>query len=221
MFTFYRNTSRPSKSLQALALQVGAKIVPGLPPKQPIVYGYQVDKLKQYEWFKANNVPGLTFSTDKNKALEWLVKGKVVVGRTCLKGSEGKGIVLMGNPGEFKPCPVYTLYRPKKKEFRVHIFRDKVVTVLEKRKKKGTDPKETKIRNTANGYVFCRQNVIEPVGIRELALQARKVTQSDFAGVDIGYDEKNNTLFVIEVNSAPGIEGTTLIDYANAIKEVI
>lgn len=220
MYTLFRNTSKPSGSLTKLAEALGAKIVPGL-PKKTAVFGYQVDKLQQYEFFKKNEITALSFTTDKDQALNWLTKGKVVVGRKCLKGSEGKGIVLMSHPGEFTPCPVYTLYRPKKKEFRVHLFRDVVVTVLEKRKRKGEEGKTFKIRNTANGYVFCRQNVVEPPGIRELALQARKVTQSDFAGVDIGYDEKNNTCFVIEVNSAPGFEGTTVQEYANVIKGVL
>jgi glutathione synthase/RimK-type ligase-like ATP-grasp enzyme len=111
---------------------------------------------------------------------------------------------------------VYTLYRKKKKEFRVHVFQDQVVAVLEKRRKKGTTG-DTKIRNTANGYVFCREDVTEPEGIRELALKASKVTSSDFKGVDIGYNEKLNQLFVIEVNSAPGMEGTTINDYIEAI----
>lgn len=213
----YRNTSKVSKSLKSLAEVLGAKIIPGLPPEQPVVYGYQVDKLSQYSWFKESGIPSLTYTTDKEKVKEWLSKGKTVVGRGCLKGSEGKGIFLMDKLGDFKDLPVYTLYRPKKKEFRVHLFRDTVVSVLEKRKKLGATSKDTKIRNTANGYVFCRNNVVEPEGIRALAAAARKVTKSDFAGVDIGYDEKNNALFVIEVNSAPGFEGSTVQDYANAI----
>ena len=36
-------------------------------------------------------------------------------------------------------------------------------------------------------------------------------------GVDIGYNEKLDKLFVIEVNSAPGMENSTLKDYTKAI----
>jgi glutathione synthase/RimK-type ligase-like ATP-grasp enzyme len=65
--------------------------------------------------------------------------------------------------------------------------------------------------------VFCSDNVVEPEGIRELALKAAKVTNSDFKGVDIGFNEKLNELFVIEVNSAPGIEGSNINRYIEVI----
>jgi glutathione synthase/RimK-type ligase-like ATP-grasp enzyme len=120
-------------------------------------------------------------------------------------------------PEQVCMAPVYTQYKKKKREFRVHVFEDKVVSVLEKRKKKGFDGVDHKVRNTANGYVFCRENVVEPEGIRELALKASKVTASLFKGVDIGYNEKLNQLFVIEVNSAPGCQGTTVQEYVKAI----
>jgi glutathione synthase/RimK-type ligase-like ATP-grasp enzyme len=98
------------------------------------------------------------------------------------------------------------------------VFKGTIVHVLEKRKRKGVDVTETKVRNTANGYVFCSENVVEPEGLRELALAASKVTKSDFKGVDIGYNEKKNELFVIEVNSAPGIEGSNVDRYVQVIK---
>ena len=112
----------------------------------------------------------------------------------------------------------FTLYKKKKKEFRVHVFKDVVVQVLEKRKRKEfTGERDSRIRNTANGYVFCSEGVVEPEGLRELALKASKVTSSHFRGVDIGFNEKLNELFVIEVNSAPGIEGSNIDKYVEVI----
>jgi hypothetical protein len=35
--------------------------------------------------------------------------------------------------------------------------------------------------------------------------------------VHLGYNEKNNDLFVIEVNSAPGIQGSNINAYVEAI----
>ena len=212
-----------SKSLRLLAeelsQQLGYKVWRSskqLPKRIHLLYGDCKDKITQYEWFNAHEVPGLPFTKDPTQVGQWLANGATVVARTLTQSSEGKGIVLLEEGAEVVSAPVYTLYLPKKKEYRVHIFKDQVVAVLEKRRKKGTTG-ETKIRNTANGYVFCRENVEEPEGIRELALKASKVTNSDFKGVDIGYNVKKNQLFVIEVNSAPGFEGTTVKDYANAI----
>lgn len=159
----------------------------------------------------------MPFTTSEDVAREWLQAGKTVIARQLLSSSNGKGIVVIDDAAGFVSAPVYTQYIPKKHEYRVHIFRDNVVDVLEKRKKKGFVGSGTKIRNTTYGYVFCRQQVEVPPGLVELALAARKVNNSDFCGVDIGYNVKNNCLFVIEVNSAPGMENTTVDNYVEAI----
>ena len=214
-----------SSSLKALAkglsTNLGYKVWRGKSPKlnrNNLVYGDCKDKLAQYEWFKAQGIPALHFTTSHEEAKTWAKDGEVVFARLLTRSSEGKGIVVCEKEEQVPLAPVYTKYKKKKKEFRVHIFQQKVVHVLEKRKRKEFEGQhETKIRNTANGYVFCSQDVVEPEGIRQLALAAAKVTNSDFKGVDIGFNEKLNELFVIEVNSAPGIQGSNVDRYINAI----
>ena len=134
----------------------------------------------------------------------------------------GKGIVIMEPKMDIAAennieCPVYTLYKKKKREFRVHIFKENVIAIKEKKLRSGwTGERNSKIRNLANGYVFCNcEN--EPAGLRELAQRAAAVVASDFKGVDIGYNEKLDELFVIEVNSMPGIEGSNIDAYVGAI----
>ena len=185
--------------------------------RENLIYGDCKDKLFQYEWFAANEVSALPFTTSSEQVAEWLAGNNVVFARTLTRSSEGKGIIVLEPESPIVSAPVYTLYRKKKKEFRVHVYKDQIVAVLEKRKKKGLDNVDSRIRNTANGYVFCRDGVVEPEGLRELALKASKVTNSDFKGVDIGYNEKLNQLFCIEVNSAPGMEGSTINQYIEAI----
>lgn len=216
-----------SRSLRNLAKEltsnVGYKVWRSTFPKLKrinILYGDCKNKLHQYQWFEANQIPSLPFTTSKAQVGEWLASGATVVARTLTRSSEGKGIVLLQGDTPVVSAPVYTKYLKKKQEFRVHIYNETVVSVLEKRRKKGVYNGESKIRNTANGYVFCRQDVKEPPGIRELALKASKVTNSHFKGVDIGYNEKLDKLFVIEVNSAPGMENSTLKDYCKAILNV-
>lgn len=208
---------------EGLSTKLGYKVwrrkTPNL-KKKNIVYGDCKDKLYQYQWFKQNEISSPEFTTEKSVAQSWLEEGYSVFARTLLRACEGKGIIVLEENGN-KPvpnAPVYTKYKKKKKEFRIHVYNDTVVAVLEKRKKKDFEgERETKIRNTANGYVFCSNNVEEPEGLRELALKASKVTQSHFKGVDIGWNEKNQELFVIEVNSAPGIEGSNISKYVEAI----
>ena len=216
-----------SQSLKQLALvlssTLGYKVWRSSKPKPKqnnLFYGDCKDKITQYKFFKENTIEALAFTTSREEACQWVADGCVVLARTLTRSSEGKGIVVIEEGGQVPVAPVYTIYRKKKKEFRVHIFKDEVVQVLEKRRKKGVYNGETKIRNTANGYCFCSGDVVEPDGIRELALAASKVTMSDFKGVDIGYNEKLNELFVIEVNSAPGIQGSNIDKYVESIINV-
>lgn len=213
--------SQSAKRLaQALTEKVGYKVYRStkeFPKKQALCYGAGVDKLTQFEWFAENGVPALFFTTQQAEAEAWMKAGNTVFGRELLNASCGKGIVVFSPEDTISLCPVYTLYKKKKREFRVHVFRDQVVRVVEKKLRKDWDgPREAKIRNLANGFVFCSCDD-EPEGIRELAIKAGGVVKSDFKGVDIGYNAKLNELFVIEVNSAPGIEGTNLDAYVNAI----
>lgn len=204
---------------QGLSTKLGYKVFRSATPKLNrlhLRYGDQKGKIEQYNYFANEHIPALQFTQSIEEAKEW-AKTATVVCRKLTHASEGKGIVVAETPQEVVAAPVYTLYRKKKKEFRIHIFKDKVVHVLEKRMKQGVEHGDTKIRNTANGYVFCSENVVEPEGIRELALKASKVTKSDFKGVDIGYNEAKKELFVIECNSAPGIEGTNVKRYVDVI----
>jgi glutathione synthase/RimK-type ligase-like ATP-grasp enzyme len=186
--------------------------------QQQFKYGQGVNKLTQYRWFSLNAVPALEFTDDVYEAKTWLEDGHTVFGRTLLNASCGKGIVVMEPEDSLYLCPVYTKYKKKKREFRVHVFKDQVVSIVEKKKRKDFNgERDTKIRNVANGYVFCQEVENIPEGLQTLAIKAAQVSPSDFRGVDIGYNERNNELFVIEVNSAPGIEGTNLMKYTEEI----
>lgn len=190
-------------------------------------YGFGVDKLTQYRWFKDNNIPALEFTTDMLEVEASIKQGELWFGRKLLNASCGTGIVVMEDACHLIPCPVYTKYKKKKREFRVHVLTHpdngskQVVSITEKRKRKEFEgERNTKIRNLANGYVFCQEVENVPEGLCALAISASCVSESSFAGVDIGYNEKTNSLFVIEVNSAPGIEGTNLTKYVEGIFNV-
>jgi len=190
-------------------------------------YGDLVDKLTQYKWFQQQGLSALEFTTSALEATVWAEEGPVF-GRKLLNASCGDGIVVYQQGDEVKAgdCPVYTKYKPKKREFRVHVFKDKVVTIVEKRRKidwKG-EKHDTKVRNLANGYVFCQEVDLLPAlktRIEQLALASSKVCSSDFRGVDLGYNEKHDDLFVIEVNSRPGIEGSNVEKYVQVMKAYV
>lgn len=209
---------------QALSEKLGYKVfrtTKALTKTKQISYGHGVDKIAQYSFFQNSGIPALEFTKSAHEANKWIGEGFTVVGRKLITASCGKGIVIYEPEkkavSEQDQCLVYTKYKKKKREFRVHVFKDKVVRIVEKKLRSGWDgPRESKIRNLANGYVFCGCDN-PPDGIAALAIKAAQVVQSDFKGVDIGYNEKANELFVIEVNSAPGIEGQNVQAYVNAI----
>lgn len=220
----FLSTKLDSSSLKAVADRLSEKLgykvlrsCKNNPKRNTIIYGDQKDKTFQYRWFQEQGLPALCFTTSQEEAASWVANGETVMARCLTRASEGRGIVVLEQGVPWVVAPVYTRYIPKKREFRAHVFKDQVVTILEKRRKVGVYNGNSKVRNTANGYVFCSSNIIEPDGLRALALAASKVTNSDFKGVDIGYNEKKNQLFVIEVNSAPGIEGSNVDKYVEAI----
>jgi glutathione synthase/RimK-type ligase-like ATP-grasp enzyme len=220
------NSTRKSASLKAIAQGLSTRLkrgkiwrttTPNAFCKQ-FKYGFSVDKLTQYEWFKANDIPALEFTTDSDVVDGWLANEHIVLGRKYLNASCGKGIVIIEQQGNIPELPVYTMYKKKKREFRVHVFKDEVVNVTEKKRRKGFEgQRNTKIRNLANGYVFVQSVENEPVELRQLAIRAARVSSSDFRGVDIGYNQQKGELFVIEVNSAPGIQGSNIEKYLDKI----
>jgi glutathione synthase/RimK-type ligase-like ATP-grasp enzyme len=69
--------------------------------------------------------------------------------------------------------------------------------------------------------VFCHDKV-KPLSeaAKEASIRAVAALGLDFGGVDI-LVKKDGSCAVLEVNSAPGIEGTTLDKYAEAINATV
>ena len=184
----------------------------------PFVLRKGTDKLTQLTKFKEHGIDCPDFTTNRANVLPWLADDSAVVCRTLLRSSEGKGIVIATEEQQLVNAPLYTKYVPKKRKYRVHIVNGVVIDVQEKRKKRGFEnDRDTRVRNTANGYVFCRENVQEPDGLRAAALQACSSLGYSLGAVDVAYNERNNRCVVLEVNANPGLEGTTLEKYSSKI----
>ena len=179
------------------------------------------NKLDTFRVLKEHKISTPEWTTDRKEAEKWIENEFVVVCRTFLRGSAGSGIVLSTVKTELVNAPLYVQYKKKKKEFRVHVFRKQVIDVQQKRRANGAAEEENYnqyIRSHANGWIYAREDIVEPKELRSLAIGTVTALGLDFGGVDIIYNEKENKCFVLEVNTAPGLEGTTLDIYANAIK---
>ncbi len=176
-------------------------------------------KTKAFQAMLEGEVSIPDFTADKEEAKGWLKDGNKVVARQKLQGSGGDGIVLIEKEEDFVDAPLYVRYIPKKDEYRVHVFAGDVLDVQQKKRKKDVADDEVnwQIRNHGNGFIFAREGVAPPQDVIDEAVNAVQALGLDFGAVDIVYNEKQSKAYVLEVNTAPGLEGTTLDNYAERI----
>lgn len=167
------------------------------------------------------------FTEDWNKAQGWIDKGRRVVSRTILSGSSGIGIRIAGENRPLIQAPLYVEYIPKDSEWRVHVFRMKngpeIIDIQKKARPShiSKDDIDMEVRNHDNGWIFKRDGIDPPECVKQVACQCMEALSLDFGAVDVIYSKKKKRAYVLEVNSAPGLEGTTVIKYAEAMKGML
>src|SRR3546814_9896600 len=79
-----------------------------------------------------------------------------------------------------------------------------------------------KIRNHDNGFIYARDEKLAEVPKKVLSdsIKAVGVCGLDFGAVDVIYNEAKGIGFVLEINTAPGLTGTTLEGYTKRFKEL-
>lgn len=177
------------------------------------------NKLLALQDMQGTGVSVPEFTTDKDVADGWLQEGEQVVERELLRASAGRGIRLVRAGEDIRPnIPMYVKYVKKKYEYRVHVFRGKVIDVQQKKKRNGVEDADFQIRNHENGWVFCREGVVPPDQVLTSAVAAVAALGLDFGAADVIWNEHHRQEYVLEVNTAPGLEGTTLTKYVEAVR---
>lgn len=169
-------------------------------------------------------VPHPEFTADPEVAEEWLAEGAPVVARTLLRASQARGLVLV-QPGDVLPvAPLYTRYVKKADEYRIHVGLShgayNVIDIQQKRKRSGVEH-NSQIRNAENGWVYCRENVAAPSAAVAAATASVRALGLEFGAVDIGWNRLRESPCVYEVNTAPGLEGSTVSRYASYLRGAI
>lgn len=178
-----------------------------------------INKLKAFKLFKEKEVPTPDWTTSRATADSWITAGKVVICRKTLTGMEGAGIIVATKSSELVDAPLYTKLFPKDKEYRVHVFKDEVIDFVQKKLKSDAPTNRSKyIRNTANGWVFARTGVGLPEAASKYAREATKALGLDFGAVDLATNASGHVA-IFEINTAPGIEGTTVTKYVQALQQ--
>lgn len=180
------------------------------------------NKLTALTTLRDAGISCLTFTTDPAQVRTWLQEGHVVFARTMLNSHSGRGIVqLEGAEAAIPNAPLYTLYKKKQHEYRVHVLPDGSASVRQKRKRNGVEVSDYRIRNHAGGYVFAHELSYLPEDLVSVAMQATSVLNLDFAALDILYNQRDNQCYVIECNSAPGLDNSSALMYAEAFRRQI
>lgn len=152
----------------------------------------------------------------------------IVLARTKENGSGGEGIIVIRQGDTPPEASLFTVYIPKTKEYRLHVVNEEVIAVQQKRRDSDSEQSrdERLIRNYSNGWVFCINDVVWPDDsiedeAHQQAVAAVKSLGLDFGAVDLVLEKETNVPFVLEVNTAPGLESETVRSrYAERFKEL-
>lgn len=171
------------------------------------------------------NVP--EFTTDKDVAKKWLDKSKVVFVREKLNAHSGEGIVILDSEGSWENynhdlAKMYVEYIPKKEEYRLHFLFGELIDVQQKIRNPDVDLKyiNFKIRSHNNGFIFARNGISPNEEVKKQAYLAVEKSGLQFGAVDVIWNNYRNKAYVLEINTAPGLEGTTIEHYKKAFSRL-
>lgn len=168
-----------------------------------------------------NSIPKWT--QDIATAGQWILnQGEKVYCRTLTRASQGKGIVIATTQDELVSAPLYTAGVDVAREVRVHVFKGTVIDFAQKKRMSSErlrdeeiEEADDNIRSHGRGWVFARSGVEVSDAVKDVAIRAVSALGLDFGAVDIAITPQG-VAKIYEVNSAPGLEGTTLESYSRA-----
>ena len=203
-------------------LQIACRYI-NLPCKVSIA----VDKTLSFALMKEEGVSIPAFTNSIDQAISWIDdEGSTVVARTLSRSSGGRGIKIITeenwrNGVDIPPAPLYTKYIKKNAEYRVHISRNKIFYVQKKLRRLETPNEDVnwQVRNHGNGFIFgIVQTSDLPRDVEFKAYQAMDALRLDFGAVDI-IETASKKAYVLELNTAPALEGRSIEIYARKFME--
>lgn len=191
---------------------------------KPAAVNTASNKLSALQALQNSGIRTPEFTTNYRQASSWLNDDEVVVERHELRGNSGEGIRIVTlhddeMEQDLQTAPLYTKFINKTNEFRVHVFNGKIIDYIEKKKVSAERRGSTfnkYISSITCGWVFSHSNVRDIPEVRDIAIKSVKALGLDFGAVDIVYAD--GLPYVLEVNTAPGLSGVTLVKYANALR---
>lgn len=244
----YRQGSRAARSL-AEALGGRVLKIDGTsrftPRRGDVIINYGNTDARQYQRCHLNGV-NLTHATNKlnffrtmsDRGLTELIPqfwtrredipqdAYPIVCRTVLAGHSGDGIVIADTVDGLVDAPLYVKYIKKQEEYRVHVGMRRgqsiIIAVQRKARRRETPDEQVnwQVRNLAGGFVFARDGIVVPDPVTEAAHRCMREAGIDFGAVDVIWNQREGRAYILEINTAPGLEGQTITDYANFFRGV-
>lgn len=184
------------------------------------------NKLNTFNLLYSADVRIPEYTTDYETAYDWMDEDSSVkvVERHQLSGHSGAGIIIAEDVDALSDsAPLYVKYVKKQDEYRVHIMDGQVIDVQRKARRSDVPDEDVnwQVRNHQNGFCYMRENVNPDTDVIVQALNAIEALGLDFGAVDVIWNAHQNKAYVLEVNTACGLEGTTLERYKVAFQELL
>lgn len=185
------------------------------------------NKIDAFTEMRRADVSTVDWTTDRAEAQRWLEAGELVYARTRLQGHSGEGIVMAhANMEADSPAfrvdrtlPQARLYTKgitaQRREFRIHVMQGQVTYVQQKKRESGWEQNENYsnlVRNYHTGWIYATSDVRPNNAALSAARSAVAALGLDFGAVDV--ITRGDNAWVLEVNTAPGLQGTNLETYS-------
>lgn len=165
-----------------------------------------INKLKTFQLLdgKANIVP---YTTDPRVAHGWRTN---VFARKTITGSKSEGVEQLWSTDLFAYLnPEYKLFTKGIDhigEYRINVFKGKIITILEK---------TVKADNTFKFKLIYGEPIVELI---DMVKAVDENMHLDYYGLDVIFDKYNKPI-LLEVNSAPSLFGTTREKFVQLFKK--
>ena len=181
------------------------------------------NKVAAFNALRLAEVKTVEYTVDREVAQNWN-RNEIVYERGTLTGHSGEGITVRLPRESIADAPLYTKgIQGPRREWRVHVFEGVITYVQKKIRRNGYRDLSTyreDIRNHHTGWVYSSNFQDAPPD--QVLIQAHKAVSAlglNFGAVDL--ISKNTNAWVLEVNTAPGLTGTTLETYTHNIVEFV
>ena len=152
---------------------------------------------------------------------------RLLVSRMMAVFDENTPRLPLVNTATLPDAPLYTKGIVNAGEYRVHVFAGEVILYQKKSRRVDEDGnvitaegEGADVRNLASDWVYRTGNLRRLERVEQLAIGAIEALDLDFGAVDI-IMSPNGDVFVLEVNTAPGLGNTeTLEAYVAAFNEL-